>query len=100
MSGTYHLHRWSVIMYGGPYTSPEASSKCLCGFRSPGNDAKKVRTSPIDKINGREITTESGSVYILEDMDPDYRSWMEQEGIEWDPECPLKFKKKVKPNET
>lgn len=90
---TYHLHRWSVTeLYDNPYLAPEANPKCLIGFRSPDN--KRVRTSPVKEINGMHITTETGSVYILEDMDPDFRHWMEEEGIEWDPEHPLKMKRK------
>lgn len=86
---TYHLHRWSITTYSDdPWLAPEMNPICLLGCRIPGN--KTVRTSPITQINGREITTETGSIYILEDMDPDYRHWLEDNGMEYDPANPIK----------
>ena len=88
---TYHLHKWSVCMDpNDPYSAPEVSYKCLIGYR--GDEELPVRTSYISKINGREITTASGSVYILEDISPDYLNWMKDMGIVYNPESPVKFK--------
>lgn len=90
---TYHLHRWRVVyLYDNPYLAPEANPACLAGFREP--DKKPVRTSPIAKVNGVEITTESGSVYLLEDMDPDYRDWLLENEIEFDPDNPIVIRKR------
>ena len=92
MSGI-RLHRWSVTQYSDdPYLAPEANPACLLGVRE--TDGKHVRTSPIVKAEGKEITTKSGTVYILDDMDPDFRLWLEEEGIEYDPEHPITFKRK------
>lgn len=86
------LHRWSVTQASDdPYLAPEAKPACLLGIRD--SDGRYVKTSPIFKVEGKEITTKSGSVYILEDMDPDFRLWMEEEGIEYDPENPITFKR-------
>lgn len=93
MSGI-RLHRWSVTQSSDdPYLAPEQIHACLLGIRD--SDGKYVRTSPIVKAEGKEITTKSGTLYILEDMDPDFRLWLEQEGIEYDPENPITFKRKL-----
>jgi hypothetical protein len=87
------LHRWSVTQINdNPFLAPEANPACLRGIRE--TDGKCVRTSPIVKVDGKQITTNSGTVYILDDMDPDFRLWLEEEGIEYDPENPIKFKEK------
>jgi hypothetical protein len=90
---TYRLHRWSVTQYSDdPYLAPEQQCASLLGTRD--TDGRFVKTSPVVKVEGKQITTRSGSVYILEDMDPDFRLWLEEEGIEYDPENPITFKKK------
>ena len=86
---TYHLHRWSVV--ADPYQAPEIQEKRLIGHRD--QQPKAIRTGPVVKINGREITTWSGSVYILEDIDPEYRTWLEENNFCYDPENPLTLKK-------
>jgi hypothetical protein len=87
----YNLHRWSVESVGKAYWAPEQMRIALAGFRD--QDIKKVITSSIVHVNGREITTASGSIYILQDIDPDYLTWMEKEGIVYDPINPIKVKK-------
>lgn len=87
----HHLYRWAVVAYyDDPYRAPEINPKCLAGYRD--QDPRRIRTSPIKEINGKEITTESGSVYILEDMSQEYREWLEANNIDWDPENPIHFK--------
>ena len=89
---TYHLHHWRVVtLYDNPYLAPEVNPKCLAGFRD--EHKRTVRTSPIAEVNGCEVTTESGSIYILEDMDPDYRDWLIDQGIDIDPDNPIVVKK-------
>jgi hypothetical protein len=86
----YNLYKWSVSVdpYNG-YTAPEARRAYLIGFR---NDEKKpVATSYIKKVEGRRITTESGSVYILEDIDPIYSKWLKDDGYLPDEDSPLSF---------
>lgn len=92
MSGI-RLHRWSVTgSSDNPFAAPEQNLPCLVGIRD--SDGKYVRTSPIAKAEGKEITTKSGTLYILEDMDPDFRLWLEEQGIAYDPENPITFKEK------
>lgn len=87
---THHLHRWSVIDTGSAYDAPEARKLRLCGFRD--QDTKRVHTSVVVEVNGREITTYSGSVYILEDIDPDYLQFLEDMGETYDPDNPIRVK--------
>jgi hypothetical protein len=84
----YHLHRWSVV--GSAWVAPEAQTIRLSGFRN--QEERKVVTSAVDKIDGRTITTASGSVYILEDIDPDYLNWMVDNNIKYDPDNPIKVR--------
>ena len=83
----YHLHRWSVV---GDYgIAPEARHIRLCGFRN--TEERMVFTSAVVEANGRSITTESGSVYILEDIDPDYLLMLRDNNIPYDPENPIRI---------
>ena len=88
---TYHLHRWSVGDIGDTYSAPEMRRICLYGHRD--QDNKWVRTSPIVTIKGREIHTEN-NIYILEDINPDYLKWMDENGFIYDPDNPIKVKGK------
>lgn len=87
---TYSLHRWSVVSDDNPYKAPEQNRIRLSGFRN--QDEKKVTTSVIVSVNGREVTTYSGSIYILEDVDPDYLKYLDGLGKTFDPENPIKQK--------
>lgn len=86
----YHLHRWSITD-AGPYVAPEAQKLYLQGYRD--QDSRSIRTSHIVEVNGREITTYSGSIYILEDISPDYLQFLEETGDTYDPENPIRVKK-------
>jgi hypothetical protein len=87
----YHLHRWSVSMDDDPYQAPEVRAIRLVGFRD--DETKQVITSPIKEVNGREATTWSGSIYILEDMDTGYRDWLIENNKDIDWGNPFKSKK-------
>lgn len=88
---TFHLHNWSVTEDRDPFRAPETIAKRLMGCRD--DDPRYVITGPIISIQGKSITTYSGSVYILEDINPDYLKWMEDNGIQFDPENPIKDKR-------
>jgi hypothetical protein len=88
----YNLYRWSVsAIYDNPYAAPEAGFACLVGHRN--NEERRVRTSAIVSVKGREVTTFSGSVYILQDIDQNYRKFLEENNLEYDPEDPIKLRK-------
>lgn len=79
----YHLYKWKITSkYNNPWLAPEANPICLIGFRDDENFP--VKTTPIVSANGREITTYSGSVYILEDIDHDYLMWCNNNNIVYD----------------
>jgi hypothetical protein len=84
----YHLHRWGVI--GEDYKAPELRMIRLVGFRN--QEEKRISTSYVDHVDGRVITTISGSVYILDDIDPEYLEWLIGNKIEYDPDHPIKYK--------
>lgn len=92
MAGTYHLHKWAVMMYGDTYTAPEAHSPCLTGFRD--DETKQIVTSTIVSVQGREVTTYSGSTYILEDISSEYLRWLDENGYDLDPDNPIKLIKR------
>jgi hypothetical protein len=87
----FHLHKWSLMEHRDPFMAPEVSHKRLVGYRD--DDPRQVITGPITKIDGNRITTYSGSVYILEDIDPAYLQWMKDNGYNFDPENHIKDKR-------
>lgn len=88
---TYHLYKWSVIPSRDPYIAPDLNPGVLVGHRA--DDPREITTSRIVKAEGRTITTLSGSVYILEDIDPDYLLWLNQNNIPYNHEQPITVKK-------
>lgn len=87
----YNLHRWLVAgWYDNPYLAPEANPICLIGYKA--GDNKRTKTTPIKFANGTTITTESGSVYHLQDIHPDYLKWLDDHKIKYDPDNPIKIK--------
>lgn len=86
---THRLEKWGVLQ-GNPFLAPEVVGGIrLIGFRED-NAEHRVITSPIVKVNGRECTTQSGSVYILGEVAEDYITWMKDHGITYDPANPIK----------
>lgn len=84
----YHLHNWSVGDGGDPWLAPELRCKRLHGYRC--EDDRNIVTSEIVSVDGKRVTTYSGSIYILEEIDPNYLKWMQENGIEYNPENPIK----------
>ena len=88
----FHLTNWSVqYRPSDPFKAPEQCAQCLAGLRV--EDNKHVLTSAIEDVDGRRITTWSGSVYILEDVSVEYLAFLKQIGHEYDPENPIKDKR-------
>ena len=87
----YHLHKWSVQEDNDPYLAPEVNSKRLVGYRN--DEDRQVITGPIVAVDGNHITTYSGSVYVLQDIDPEYLTWMTDNGYAYDPEHPITLRK-------
>lgn len=87
---TYRLRKWSVSYAGTPYDSPESIRISLRGYRN--REKKPVLTSYIVKAEGRKITTYSGSIYILWDIDPDFLQWMKDNNIPYNEQAPITLK--------
>jgi len=90
MAETYHLHSWSVCSTGDLWQAPELHSKRLSGRRC--EDDQMIITSSIASVDGRRVTTASGNVYVLEDINPEFLSWMQENSMEYDPENPIKVR--------
>lgn len=91
----YILHKWSVTEFGNqdPYLAPECKTKRLVGYRD--DETRKVITGPIVSVDGKKVTTYSGSVYHLDDVNQEYLAWLIDHQIEFDPDHPIKFKEKL-----
>jgi hypothetical protein len=89
------LRNWSVKV-AHPHLPPEVQRSSLSGevYNHPGfEDSESIITSAIDTAEGRQVTTASGSVYLLEGPpDSAYAEWMKNRGIQYDPENPITFK--------
>ena len=93
---TYNITNWSTIRSDDdPYLPPECNGLALYGlcpeFADEDNpEGNFIRTSPIVKIEGRKITTKSGSIYILGKEDPEWLAWMQANYIAYDPQNPIR----------
>lgn len=91
---TVSLDDWAVV-YGSqdPYCPPEMCGVVLVG-RVTGHpnkpDGVYVQTSNVVGVDGRNISTESGTVYRLGDPSDSYRAWLDENRPQWDPENPIK----------
>ena len=74
-----------------PYLAPEQQPfrKYVAGILE--ENEKPITTSHIRKVDGRLVTTRSGSVYRLGEIDPDYLAWMQENRIAYDPENPIRL---------
>jgi hypothetical protein len=70
------LKNWSLIVrYKDPYSPPEEWTTCLHGnvYEHPRfDDGKEITTSSIEGKVGDKVKTHSGSLYELQDIDPEY----------------------------
>ena len=87
---TYNLRQWFITDDGSPYIAPELRSPRLVGYRD--DDPKQIITSSIVKAEGRTITTYSGSVYILQDIEPGYFQWLQDNNIPYHEDNPITLK--------
>lgn len=86
-----NLYKWWVRpYYSDPWIAPECNFNCLGGFIE-GND-NPLKTSKIVAANGLEITTYSGSIYVLQDINPEYYQFIKENNIPYDPNNPITIK--------
>ncbi len=100
---SYKLKNWSVVQspFANPYLPPEFIHIHLAGeiYGRPERfaDGKHVTTSRVETVNGRFITTHSGSVYeLVGDPDPNYLKFLKEIGEEYDKDNPIKIIDKSK----
>jgi hypothetical protein len=77
------LECWSVKGIGDRYTPPELHVQILTGkiYGHPDfEDGHKISTSAIAGIQGRVVTTKSGSEYELGSPDPHFIEWCRENG--------------------
>jgi len=93
----YQLKNWAVVQSPNtdPYLPPEAFGIYLGGeiYGRGGRfvDGKRVVTSRVVSVNGRMITTKSGSVYeLVGDPEPGYLDYLKEIGKEYDPINPIR----------
>jgi hypothetical protein len=77
----YHLERWSVHT-NNPFDAPECVRIRLRGVRT--EDDRAVITSYVASVSGREVTTQSGTVYVLGTPSLEYVTWLGENEIPLD----------------
>lgn len=91
------IDNWSIIGNNNPYLAPELRSIFLHGIVDDhprlGKNIK-MTSSRIVTAEGLTITTKSGSVYELGNVDPKYLEYLKENNIEFNPEQPITFKEK------
>ncbi|HMN10951.1 MAG TPA: hypothetical protein PKD55_01350 [Bellilinea sp.] len=91
----YKLDNWSVGTTGeDEYMPPELLDPCLAGtvYDHPDfEDGESIVTSPIREVHGRVIKTQSGSLYKLGRINPEYRKWLKENYPDWDPKHPIRM---------
>jgi hypothetical protein len=86
------IENWSTTSNGDPFTPPEYNRTFLQGevYGHPDFTAGScIVTSAIIGVKGREITTESGRVYILGQIHPDFRKWLRVHIPGWNYKHPI-----------
>lgn len=93
---SYKLEDWAA--YSGrlmdPYRPPETAGIRLEGIvtgHPRHTDGKRVVTSYVVSASGKLVRTNSGSVYELGTVSPDYAKWCADSGIVLDPENPVRI---------
>ena len=87
------INGWSITSTDDAYTPPEFRTISLHGAVSGHPnfpDGSKITTSPVVKAESRVITTRSGKVYMLGEVDPGYLTYLLSIGREYNHESPIR----------
>ena len=89
------LENWSVVstQTNESYIAPEHRNRHLVGevFDHPTFwNGKEIETSSIQLAEGKVVVTRSGTRYELGSPSPDYLRWLQEKGLSFDPENPIK----------
>lgn len=96
MSFAVRIEHWAVADAHGAseYEAPESRPRALVG-RVFGHPRKQngefVKTSEIVEVIGRRVTTASGTVYLLGQVDPMYADYLLEQGRVLDEDEPIRF---------
>lgn len=84
------IENWSVSLCPHrPYDAPEIQDH----FHLLGTiNGKEKLTTRVVRTDGRLVTTKSGSVYRLGRVRPEYRAWVKEKGLNYDPAQPVKVR--------
>lgn len=89
------VEEWrTVALQRTPYDAPETCPVAISGRVPPGADPRKpegspITTSPIAAIEGRIVTTRSGTRYLLGRIDKGFRAWLREHRPEWNHREPI-----------
>lgn len=86
------IDNWHVTPVS-PYDAPELRRNAICGIVTGHHahaDGSDVVTSRIVAVDGRFVTTASGTRYVLGDVSLEYREWLRRNVPDWDPANPIK----------
>jgi len=90
------LEQWSVqYAICSAYAAPERRGMKIVGLlvdHPLHPDGKRIKTSRVVSATGRTVRTQSGSVYELGDIDPAYRAYLDEQGISYNREHPIKVR--------
>ncbi len=87
------IDNWACVS-DDPFAPPELRCLYLHGTikgHPTRPDGQKVKTSNIVRSEGDLVFTKN-SIYKLGQPDPKWLDWMEENGIQFDPENPIKIK--------
>jgi len=92
----YQLQQWAVRTLPSSFMEPEVAGLVLTGYvlDHPKHAPDQIIcTSPIVQVQGKRVTTASGSVYILGEPEEGYAQYCREIGLPIDPEQPIRVKK-------
>ena len=92
------IEDWCVsVAHADAYQPPECQRHCISGVVAEHTSSRsgvtrtnvRVTTSYIVSVDGKEVTTRSGSVYTLGKVEESYREWLKENRPDWDEENPI-----------
>jgi hypothetical protein len=90
------IDNWSVCCDNfDPYMAPEQIISSLHGtvYNHPlHTNGKEICTTSIKEVNGRMVTTKSGTVYVLGKIDKNYRKFLKKHYPHWNYKKPISLK--------
>jgi hypothetical protein len=89
------LEQWGVCERGDCFAAPETRMICLTGivYGHPVKpDGKEIVTNAIAAVDGRIITTYSGTEYVLGEPAPKYLQYLKDNGYEYNENFPIRMK--------